>query len=111
MHYKDEALFRLKLAEGFLKEAEQDFSISRWRSCVDNAQLCSENAGKTIIAIFKPIEKTHDPSAQLRKIIDDAIIDKSLITDLEKMIPLYAQLGPEEHFLTDYGDEETLSTP
>lgn len=52
MHYQDEALFRLKLAKGFLIESEQDFSASRWRSCVDNAQLSSENAGKSIISIF-----------------------------------------------------------
>jgi len=33
--------YRLRLAEGFLKEAEQDFGLERWRSCVDNAQLAT----------------------------------------------------------------------
>lgn len=111
MHYQNEALFRLRLAKGFLKEAQEDFNLSRWRSCVDNAQLCSENAGKSIVAIFKPIEKTHDPSIQLRKIVEEGIVDKNFVCDIERIIPLYAQLSSEEHFLTDYGEEETLLTP
>jgi hypothetical protein len=27
--------YRIALAEGFLAEAEQDFGLTRWRSCVD----------------------------------------------------------------------------
>lgn len=34
--------YRLKLAEGFLQEAQQDLNINRWRSYVDNAQLTVE---------------------------------------------------------------------
>jgi HEPN domain-containing protein len=50
------------LAKGFLQEAEQDFQLHRWRSCVDNAQLSVENADKAIIAIFEPVERTHNPA-------------------------------------------------
>jgi HEPN domain-containing protein len=45
------AQYRLKLAEGFLQEAQQDLKINRWRSCVDNAQLTVENALKALIAL------------------------------------------------------------
>ncbi len=38
--------YRIALAAGFLAEADQDFTLERWRSCVDNAQLALENAGK-----------------------------------------------------------------
>ena len=41
-----EAEYRLALAEGFLREAEEDFRLERWRSCVDNAQITVENIGK-----------------------------------------------------------------
>lgn len=34
--------YRLALATGFLNEAEQDFTLGRWRSCVDNAQLLTD---------------------------------------------------------------------
>lgn len=40
--------YRLALAKGFLAEAEQDITLGRWRSCVDNSQLAVENSGKTI---------------------------------------------------------------
>jgi hypothetical protein len=43
------------LAKGFQQEAEQDFQLQRWRSCVDNAQLSVENSGKAIIALIEPV--------------------------------------------------------
>lgn len=36
---------------GFQAEAEQDFTLERWRSCVDNAQLAVENAGKAVLSL------------------------------------------------------------
>ena len=45
---EDEVSYRLALAKGFLAEAEQDMTLERWRSCVDNSQLAVENVGKTI---------------------------------------------------------------
>lgn len=61
--------------EGFLAEALQDFELSRWRSCVDNSQLAVENSGKTIIACFRPVEKSHNPARQVDDLLekDDAI--------------------------------------
>ena len=44
--------YRIALAAGFLVEAEQDLLLERWRSCVDNAQLTVENAGKAALALF-----------------------------------------------------------
>lgn len=54
--------YRLELSEGFLGEAEQDFHLKRWRSCVDNARLCVENAGKAILTLFGAPPKTHEPA-------------------------------------------------
>ncbi|MDZ7359408.1 MAG: HEPN domain-containing protein [candidate division KSB1 bacterium] len=63
-----DAEYRLRLAKGFQKEAEQDFQLQRWRSCVDNAQRSVENAGKAIIAIFEPVERTHNPAVNLKNL-------------------------------------------
>ena len=52
MNTPDEVRYRLGLAKGFLAEAEQDMTLQRWRSCVDNAQLAAENAGKAALALF-----------------------------------------------------------
>ena len=42
MNSDDDVKYRLNLAKGFLREAEEDFGLNRWRSCVDNAQLSNE---------------------------------------------------------------------
>ena len=46
MNASKDMAYRIALATGFLAEAEQDFTLGRWRSCVDNAQLVVENSGK-----------------------------------------------------------------
>jgi len=61
--------YRIALAVGFLREAEQDFTLERWRSCVDNAQLAVENAGKAALALFGIAPKTHDPARQLAAVL------------------------------------------
>jgi len=111
MNSQADAEYRLRLAKGFQKEAEQDFQLQRWRSCVDNAQLSVENAGKAIIAIFEPVERTHNPAVNLRKLIDKKLIDNTLLNDLNTALNFFDELGFEEHFLTDYGDEKTYQDP
>jgi HEPN domain-containing protein len=103
--------YRLRLAEGFLREAEQDFALERWRSCVDNAQLATENAGKAVITLFGSSAKTHDPAQQVARIVRSADLSPSMRSLLEKMIPDLLALGSAEHFLTDYGDEVALRLP
>ncbi|MDZ7290669.1 MAG: HEPN domain-containing protein [candidate division KSB1 bacterium] len=111
MNSKTDAEYRLRLAKGFQNEAEQDFQLQRWRSCVDNAQLAVENAGKAIIAIFEPVERTHNPAIKLRQLIDKNLIDTSLLDDLNTALSAFDELGFEEYFLTDYGDEEAYRDP
>jgi HEPN domain-containing protein len=66
---RDEVAYRLALAEGFLAEAEQDMELERWRSCVNNAQLVVENAGKAVLAWFGAVPKTHDPAQQIAALL------------------------------------------
>jgi HEPN domain-containing protein len=58
MDSASDAEYRLRLAGGFLAEAEEDLRSSRWRSCVDDAQLAVENAAKSVIARFGPVRST-----------------------------------------------------
>ncbi|MFQ5638268.1 MAG: HEPN domain-containing protein [bacterium] len=108
---RDDAFYRLRLTRGFLKEAEQDLETGRWRSCVDNSQLAVENSGKTIIAIFGPTPRTHEPTKDIQKLLDEGKIDESLLADLESILPLFDELGFEEHFTTDYGLESEYVVP
>jgi HEPN domain-containing protein len=52
--FGEEARYRLRLADGFLRGAGEDLNLCRWRSCVDNSQLAAENAAKVVLALLGP---------------------------------------------------------
>jgi HEPN domain-containing protein len=108
---KKDAAYRLKLAEGFLEEAEEDVSLSRWRSCVSNSQLVVENSGKAIITIFEPLGRTHEPAERIKALLEEGVFDESLKQEIKEALPLFEELGFEEHFMTDYGDEGSQKVP
>ncbi|MDA2927684.1 HEPN domain-containing protein [Acidobacteria bacterium AH-259-G07] len=110
MNPKRDAEFRLKLAAGFLREAEEDLQLSRWRSCVDNAQMAVENAAKAVIAMRGPIPKVHRLKTALSKLLKDARL-KSLNKEIVTLGEIADKLGFEEHIRTDYGDESQYRTP
>jgi len=71
MNPRQDTEFRLKLAAGFLREAEEDIQLSRWRSCVDNAQMAVENAAKAVIAMRGPVPRIHKTGGALSKMLKD----------------------------------------
>jgi HEPN domain-containing protein len=103
--------YRLKLASGFLEEAQQDLGLKRWRSCVSNAQLSVENAGKAILMIFGVSPKTHDPARHLAALVTRGEIPASLLTKIKEILPDLITLGFDQHVLTDYGDESSYALP
>jgi len=107
----DDASYRFALAKGFLSEAEQDITLGRWRSCVDNSQLTVENAGKAILSLFGIAPKTHDPVQQITMILRREALPQEILGALKQMLPDLLTLGKREHILTDYGDEETYTLP
>jgi HEPN domain-containing protein len=102
---RGDAEYRLRLAEGFLLEAEQDYGLDRWRSCVANSQLCLENAGKSGLMLFGASPKTHDPGRELAALLRDGDFKEELRRAGEGLVVRLLALGPAEHFLTDYRDE------
>lgn len=103
--------YRIALAAGFLAEADQDFTLERWRSCVDNAQLAVENAGKAALALFGIAPKTHDPARQIATVLRQQELPTGVSELLHAMLPDLLVLGTETHFLTDYGDEASYTLP
>jgi HEPN domain-containing protein len=103
--------YRMHLAQGFLGEAEQDFTLERWRSCVDYAQLAVENAGKSILALFGIVPKTHDPAQQIAQVMRTRSLPSTIRDLLEQLLPGLLALGSAEHFLTDHGDEVSYKLP
>jgi len=111
VNFKDDAEYRKRLAGGFLNEARLNLGHQLWRSCVDNSQLSIENSGKMIIALFEPVEKSHNPSHQLKRLVEQKRLGDVLESQVEEIIPILEQFGIEEHFMTDYGDETTRTDP
>ena len=111
MNSHEDASYRLNLARGFLKEAEEDRVLKRWRACVSNAQLSAENSGKALLMLFGIAPKTHQPHTYLAKFTIDSRNPEDLRQLLMEALPDFRLLGAEQHFLTDYGDEETYTLP
>ena len=88
--------YRIALTAGFLVEAEQDFVLERWRSCVDNAQLTVENAGKAALALFGIAPKTHDPARQIASILREQALPAEVSELLRAMLPDLLILGTED---------------
>jgi HEPN domain-containing protein len=102
---KENITFRLALARGFLNEAQQDFSLGRWRATVSHAQLAVENALKAVIGVFLPVPKTHDPARILLELIARQQIPPRWQKDVQQVAEMGEPLGPQLHVQTDYGDE------
>jgi HEPN domain-containing protein len=94
-----------------LAEAEQDHQLERWRSCVDNAQLAVENAGKTVLASLAIPAKTHEPARQVAALLRTQTLPPEIQEKLQVLLPDLLALGTTEHFQTDYGDEATYTLP
>ena len=106
-----EASFRQRLALGFLEEAKQDLELERWRSCVDNSQLATENAAKAALALLGPVGRTHQPAILLRGALDEERFPANIAADVADLTELAELLGSDLHVQSDYGDEATGRTP
>lgn len=106
-----DALYRLKVARGFLEEGQQDANTKRWRSAVDNAQLATENAAKAVLALVVPLGKTHNPAPLLRTAVKEDLFPEEYWPFVEQLASLSELLGFDIHVQTDYGDEVEGLTP
>ncbi len=106
-----ESLYRMRLAQGFLAESRQDRALSRWRSCVDNSQLATENAAKAVLALAAPVGRTHNPAALLRQALQAGTYPQAMRGEIEELTEHAELLGPDVHIRSDYGDETAGQTP
>ena len=111
MNSIEDAKYRLKVAEGFFVEAQQDLELGRWRSCVDGAQLATENALKAIIALWGPVPRTHEPAGVLFEMIEAHQIPCEYGDEVKALVAAAEPMGHQVHIQTDYGDETAGLTP
>ncbi len=103
--------YRLRLAQGFLAEAQQDITLTRWRSAMDNAQLTIENSAKAVLAILGPVGRTHYPAGSLRLTIEEKRWEDGFLDQIQRLAELTELYGFDIHIQTDYGDETEGLTP
>lgn len=106
-----EAIYRLKVARGFLDECRQDVKLGRWRSAVDNAQLAVENGAKAVLSTIGPVGRTHNPAIQLRRALEDGLFDPGYGPQVLQLAERSEVLSHDVHVQTDYGDEVGGRTP
>jgi len=106
-----DAEYRLELARGFLREAEQDLALGRWRSAVNSAQLTVENAAQGVISQRCPAPKTHQVAQELRLLLQETGAPPERAALLTELTECAEVLGRDVHIRTDYGDEVRRVTP
>ncbi|MDI6793320.1 MAG: HEPN domain-containing protein [bacterium] len=111
MNSRQDTDYRLKLARNHLKSAREDISLKRWPEAFRHSQLCAENSGKAIIAMFKPVKKTYETMRQLSRLIKENLIPEEIKAELVGKLHLFGKMGMREHILADYGDEMSYQTP
>lgn len=111
MDSKDEAQYRLRLAQGYVREGEHLLAVSQWRACVSSAQLAVENSGKAVLALVGPLARSHDLSGMILDAAEDLGLLEQDLRKLHRLAECARLLGLREHILTDYGDELAYRTP
>jgi HEPN domain-containing protein len=116
---KEEAEYRLKIAGECLRKAgeemrsfDQKHDKMYLARCVAESQLCTENSAKAVISVFRIPSREHDPSSELREVLEEAKGKASAKTlaSLEELIHFSSKVAPE-HIRATYGDEEKRILP
>jgi HEPN domain-containing protein len=103
-----EVEYRIELATRFLEEAEKAWSSGDWRRVVESSQLASENAAKSVIAIYRIPSWSHDPYEELVEISLD--LNPKYRKPISRLAEIAHELAPE-HGRVIYGEPGRGVTP
>jgi len=103
-----EVAYRVRLAKGYLRDAEESYRRRDYRGTVASAQLYAENAAKAVMAVYKVPSWTHDPSHKLVEVTQS--LDSSLRVLTEELTEIARRLAPERGRAT-YGKPTRGLTP
>jgi HEPN domain-containing protein len=104
----DEVRYRYKLAINYLRDANEAFNRGDWRGTVANAQLSAENAAKAVIAVYRVPSWSHDPSGELKELVDR--MPRELADLVIELANIAKRLAPE-HGRSTYGEPSMGLTP
>jgi len=103
--------YRLELARGFLNEAEQDYSLKRWRACVSGSILVLENSGLAVLMLFGVSPLTHKPARHLSQLMTEGTVTKEVAALIEEILPELEKYDSHEKMLAKYGNESSYQLP
>lgn len=103
--------YRLELAQGFLEEAEFDYSLKRWRASVSGSILVVENAGVAVLMLFGVSPLTHKPARHLSQLISEGTVTEEVAALVEKILAELEKHDSYEKMLAKYGDETKYLLP
>jgi len=108
---RDDSVYRLELAKGYLARAESDAVDEQWDGCLANAQEAVENAGKCILAHFRPVPHTHDLIEPLEQLLKLDAVPAAIRRKIEGVLDAFRGMGFDTHVRAAYGDEESRTPP
>ncbi|MEI7824147.1 MAG: hypothetical protein WCI01_02535 [Chlorobiaceae bacterium] len=103
--------YRLELARGFLNEAEQDYSLKRWRACVSGSILVLENSGIAVLMLFGVSPLAHKPARHLSQLVSEGTVTKEVAELIEQILPELERYDSHEKMLAKYGNESSFQLP
>ncbi|MEE9905433.1 hypothetical protein [Chlorobium sp.] len=111
MKTHNDIAYRFLLAEGFLGEAEVDFSLKRWRACVSGSILCIENCGIAVLMLFGVSRSTHHPEKHLPQLLAEGTVSDEVALLIRELLPELEQHDSHEKMLAKYGREAGHQSP
>jgi len=106
LNFKDEAYYRLELAQGYLERARKALQRGDNDECISNSQLSVENSAKAVISCFRMPSWSHDLSGELIALVEENIEEIRETREVDGLLKLadYAHNLAPEHGRMSYGD-------
>lgn len=108
---KDEAAYRIRIAETRVAEADRLLETALWAGATLLARAAIENAAKGVLACFQAVPRTHEPADVLDASLRDAAFPAELAPRAHALVPTLRGYGMKRHLELAYGDEQNLRTP
>lgn len=111
MKVNNDIAYRFLLAEGFLGEAEEDFGLKRWRSCVSGSILSIENCGIAVLMLFGVSRTAHHPEVHLSQLLAEGTVSEEVADLIRDLLPELERHASHEKMLAKYGREAGYESP
>lgn len=111
MQAREDADYRIMLAESSLETARDIFAIQQWPTCIDHCQQAIENAAKAVLTMFGAPPPTHSPGKLLQQEVPPDAFPRSLASAVARLAQLSEDYGPDVHMRVRYGNERERIPP